>query len=133
MEAFSKIASWVFLPLFMPVFAMAAVMFIPSGYAFEELRTISMYTLDGTEKIIIIVFYFIFCVALPGLSFVVMRFSGIVSTTEMDDRKERWLPMATTILYSGMLYYFMISRYGDTIVPKYPVNLALSGVLVSLC
>lgn len=133
MELFSKIASWVFLPLLMPVFAMAAVMFIPSGYAFEELKSISMFTLDIREKGIILIFYFIFCVFLPGLSFVIMRFSGIVSTTEMDDRKERWLPMATTILYSGVLYYFMLARYGETIVPKYPVNLALSGVVVSLC
>lgn len=133
METFSKIASWVFLPLFMPVFAMAAVMYIPSGHAFEELQRVCMHTLDVKEKTIILVFYGIFCVLLPGLSFVIMRFSGIVSTTEMDDRKERWLPMATTILYSGVLYYFMMARYGDTIVPKYPINLAMSGVLVSLC
>lgn len=133
MKTFSKIASWVFLPLFMPVFALAAVMFIPSGHSFEELQDVCMHTLQVQEKTIILVFYSVFCVLLPGISFVIMRFSGIVSTTEMDDRKERWLPMAMTILYSGVLYYLMMARYGETIVPKFPVNLALSGMLVSLC
>ncbi|MCR9171838.1 MAG: hypothetical protein NXI10_05060 [bacterium] len=135
MEVFSKIASWVFLPLFMPVYAMAAVMFIPSGHAFEEMQFYCMYTIDIEWKLITLAYYFAFTTVFPGAAFLVMYKSGIVSTPEMDDRKERWLPMATTILFTGLLYFFMariFERVEDDI-PKYIENLALAGILVSLC
>lgn len=134
MEIFSKIASWVFLPLFMPVYAMAAVMFIPSGHSFVELQDVCMYTMPSEWKKLILLVYFIGCTLLPGISFVIMRYSGIVSTTEMDDRKERWLPMATTILYTGLLYFFLWRQPAlHDAAPKYILNLALSGIIVSLC
>ncbi len=133
MEIFSKIASWVFLPLFMPVYAIAAVMFIPSGHSFVELNGSCMYSMDPTWKWTTLVFYFIFCAALPGISFFIMLLSGIVSTPEMDDRKERWLPMATTILYTALLYFLLLQRFQAVEEPKYILNLAIAGILVSLC
>lgn len=133
MELFSKIASWVFLPLFMPVYAMIAVMYIPSGHAFFELERFCMYSLEQEWKWPIILWYFMFCTLLPGISVVIMLKSGIVTTTEMDDRKERWLPMATTILYTGMLYFWLSRQFAEVDEPKYIVNLALAGVIVSLC
>lgn len=135
MELFSKIASWVFLPLFMPVYAVAAVMYIPSGHAFHELQHYCMYSMDPRWKWGVLLFYFVFCTVFPGVAFTIMRLSGIVSTTEMDDRKERWLPMATTIAFTGMLYYWLRMQFGPLgdDVPKYIENLALAGILVSLC
>lgn len=134
MEIFSKIASWVFLPLFMPVYAMAAVMYIPSGHAFEEMQFYCMYTLEDSWKLVILGFYFLFTTVFPGVAFLVMYKAGIVSTPEMDDRKERWLPMAVTILFTAILYFFMARTFSkiDT-SPKYIENLALAGILVSLC
>lgn len=132
MELFSKIASWVFLPLFMPVYALAAVMFIPSGHDFSELNRVCVFTMPAQTKWFILLFFFIFCTLLPGVSFVIMRASGIVSTTEMDDRKERWLPMAMTILFTGMLYFWLQRTLEPYDYPKYIVNLALSGIVVSL-
>ncbi len=134
MEIFSKIASWVFLPLFMPVYAIAAVMYIPSGHAFEELQYYCMYSLDNEWKWITLGAYFVGTTLLPGLSFLVMYKSGIVTTAEMDDRKERWLPMATTILYTTLLYFFLTRIFSPIEgIPKYIENLSLSGIIVSLC
>lgn len=134
MELFSKIASWVFLPLFMPVYALAAVMFIPSGHAFEEMQMYCLYSLDGDWKRIILVAYFIGTTLLPGIAFLVMYKTGIVSTPEMDDRKERWLPMSVTILFTALLYFFMARAFAPIDeAPKYIKNLALAGILVSLC
>lgn len=134
MELFSKIASWVFLPLLMPVYALAAVMYIPSGHAFEELQMFCMHSMPERWKWITLGAYFVFTTVLPGLSFLIMYKYGIVSTAEMDDRKERWLPMATTIVYTAMLYFAMNGIFSKVDgVPKYIENLALSGILVSLC
>lgn len=133
MKLFSKIASWVFLPLFMPVYAIMAVMFIPSGHAFIELNETCMYSMEPSWKWTILFFYFVFCAALPGISFFIMLMSGIVTTPEMDDRKERWLPMATTILYTALLYILLSQRFREVEEPKYILNLAIAGVLVSLC
>lgn len=134
MELFSKIASWVFLPLFMPVYAMAAVMYIPSGYAFEEMKMYSMYTLDDSWKHVILIAYFMGTTLFPGVAFLIMYKTGIVSTPEMDDRKERWLPMAVTILFTALLYFFVARTFQQIEeIPKYIENLALSGILVSLC
>ncbi|XOV66686.1 MAG: hypothetical protein ACFHU9_13760 [Fluviicola sp.] len=133
MELFSKIVSWIFLPLFMPVYAMLAVMYIPSAHSFEEMK-LSMFTIEPKWKIAIVVAYFLFSTAFPGLAFLVMYKSGIVSTPEMDDRKERWLPMAMTILFTGLLYFFLARTFNPIVeAPKYIVNLALAGILVSLC
>jgi membrane-associated phospholipid phosphatase len=134
MELFSKIASWVFLPLLMPVYALTTVMFIPSGHAFEEFQRFSMYSMDLNWKWLILALYFLFTTALPGLSYLIMYRTGIVSTAEMDDRKERWIPMATTIAYTIVLYFFitnLFSKIPDA--PKYISNLALAGILVSVC
>lgn len=134
MELFSKIVSWVFLPLLMPIYALAAVMYIPSGHAFEELKRYSMYTIDDNWKLLILAVYFLFTALLPGASYLIMYKTGIVSTAEMDDRKERWIPMATTIAYTVVLYFFisgLFSKIDDA--PKYIYNLALSGILVSVC
>jgi len=134
MELFSKIASWVFLPLFMPVYALAAVMFIHSGHAFGEMNDICMYSMPNNWKFMTLFLYFVFCTVLPGVSFTIMLYTGIVSTTEMDDRKERWLPMATTILYTAMLYFFVNRLFSEvTEIPKYINQLALSSIIVSLC
>lgn len=134
MELFSKIASWVFLPLFMPVYAMAAVMYIPSGHAFEEMQMYCMYTLDDSWKTVTLVSYFVFTTVLPGAAFLIMYKSGIVSTPEMDDRKERWLPMAMTIIFTGLLYFFLARTFAPIEeIPKYIEDLALAGILVSLC
>jgi len=134
MEVFSKIISWVFLPLFMPVYAMAAIMYIPSGYAFEELKMYSMYTLDDSWKHVILVAYFVGTTLFPGVAFLIMYKTGIVSTPEMDDRKERWLPMAVTIIFTALLYFFLARAFARIEeIPKFIENLALAGILVSLC
>lgn len=133
MKLFSKIASWVFLPLFMPVFAIMAVMFIPSGHSFVDMDQGCMYSINEKWKQATLIWYFIFCAFLPGVSFFIMLKSGIVSTPEMDDRKERWLPMATTILYTTFLYFLLDKQFENVEEPKYILNLSLSGILVSLC
>jgi len=134
MEVFSKIASWVFLPLFMPVYAVLAVMYIPSGHAFEEMSPYCMYTMLDKWKITVLIAYFVGTTVLPGIAFLFMYSTGIVSTPEMDDRKERWLPMAATIVFTGLLYLFVQRAFSQIEqIPKYIENLALAGIVVSLC
>ena len=113
---------------------MAAVMYIPSGHAFEDMEMYSMYTLQDPWKQVILISYFVGTTVFPGVAFLIMYKTGIVSTPEMDDRKERWLPMLVTILFTGILYFFLSRAFAQIEeIPKYIENLALAGIVVSLC
>lgn len=131
MELFSKIASWVFLPLFMPIYALLIVFYVPSNqdYIFNE---DCMYFIFEQNKRVILFEYLLFGALLPGLSLVIMRFSGMITDIEMGDKSERHLPIIMTIMYCIMLYTLLVLQFRDIPAPKYIFSLSLSGVIITV-
>ncbi len=66
-------------------------------------------------------------VAIPGLSFLILVRSKMVSSIDMAGRKERFLPFGLTLMYYGLTYYLI---YGKG-VPEIVMSL-LIGVMVAL-
>jgi membrane-associated phospholipid phosphatase len=131
MKAISNVASWVFLPLFMPIYALLVVFYVPSNqdYLFNE---DCMYLMHDTNKLVVLFEYGLFGVVLPGLSILIMRFTGMITTVEMDARNERHLPMVVTAMYCGMLYSLLSLQFKEVPAPKYVIGLALSGICISI-
>jgi membrane-associated phospholipid phosphatase len=131
MKIFSDIVSWVFLPLFMPVYGLLLAMYIPSNEDYI-LNEDSLYFLTDTAKQAILYMFFIFSVLAPGLSFLLLHKKKIISTIDMENQRERNIPMILMLSYCLVLYFLFIIKAQDNILPKYVYALPLSGVFVTL-
>jgi len=128
MKLIAQIISWVFLPLFMPIYALLILMFIPSREDFL-INDNSLYFLPYQSKIAILIIYFIFSILAPGLTLLALKSRGVVSTIDIDDRKERLIPLLITALYCLILYLFFIFKASNAYMPKYIFALPLAGFI----
>jgi membrane-associated phospholipid phosphatase len=131
MKIFSDIVSWVFLPLFMPVYGLLLAMYIPSNEDYI-LNEDSLYFLTDAAKQAILYMFFIFSVLAPGLSFLLLHKKKIISTIDMENQRERNIPMILMLSYCLVLYFLFIIKAQDNILPKYVYALPLSGVFVTV-
>jgi len=131
MKIFSDIVSWVFLPLFMPVYGLLLAMYVPSNEDYI-LNEDSLYFLKDTAKQAILYMFFIFSVLAPGLSFLFLHKKKIISTIDMENQRERNIPMILMLSYCLVLYFLFIIKAQDNILPKYVYALPLSGVFVTV-
>ncbi|MDP4683324.1 MAG: hypothetical protein NWS40_01410 [Crocinitomicaceae bacterium] len=131
MKIFSDIVSWVFLPLFMPVYGLVLAMYIPSNEDYI-LNEDSLYFLTDAAKQAILYMFFIFSVLAPGLSFLLLHKKKIISTIDMENQRERNIPMILMLSYCLVLYFLFVIKAQDNILPKYVYALPLSGVFVTV-
>lgn len=128
MKTFAQIVSWVFVPLFMPLYALAILMFIPSveDYVFND---DSLYHIHRQNKGAILLIFFVCSVLAPGLTLLMLKSRKIISTIEIDDRRERLIPLLITAGYCLLLYLFFVFIPNGTRFPKYIYALPLSGFI----
>ena len=128
MKIFMQIISWVFVPLFMPIYALAILMYIPSVENFI-LNDDSLYHLTSQNKIAILLIFFVCSVVAPGLTLLMLMSKKIISSIEIDNRKERLIPLLITAGYCLMLYFFFLFMRNGNHLPKYIYALPLSGFI----
>ncbi len=130
MKQTAHILSWVFLPLFMPVYGLMIAMYVPSNqdYLFNEE---SLYFLIPPAKQAILYMFLIFSVIAPALSFLMLFKRKIISTIDMESQRERNIPMIIMLSYCLILYFLFIIKAQNNILPKYVYALPLSGVFVT--
>lgn len=138
MKLFAQIISWVFVPLFMPIYALLILMYIPSREDFL-FNDDSLYYLPNESKIALLTIFFIFSIFAPGITLLILKSKKIISNIEIDDKRERLIPLLITAGYCLVLYLFFVikssSLFGGTAIylPKYIYALPLSGfVTISL-
>lgn len=129
MTNLSKIISWVFMPLFLPMLALITVLFIPSNNPFCFNQE-CLYMLPEPAKWALIYMFSIFLVLAPGLSFIIMYRWNMIDTIEMDNREERNLPIIVMFLYSLVLYLAIVWMSPEG-MPRFIISFPLSGVLVT--
>ena len=131
MKIASEILSWVFLPLFMPVYGLLIAMYVPSNqdYLFNE---DSLFFLNDSAKSAILYFFLIFSIIAPGLSFLLLKKRNIITTIDMENQRERSIPMFLMLAYCLVLYFLFVIKAQDNILPKYIYALPLSGVFVTV-
>jgi len=131
MKLFSEIISWIFLPLFMPVYGLMLAMYVPSNEDYI-LNEDSLYFLTDVAKQAILYMFFIFSVLAPGLSFLLLLKKKIITTIDMENQRERNIPMILMLSYCLVLYFLFIIKAQNNVLPKYVYALPLSGVFVTV-
>lgn len=132
MKLTSQIISWLFVPLITPVFALLLVMFVPSLTFVDELHNDFLYKISLQHKWQLFYYYFFFCVVVPGLSLLYLKAIGVISTIEVDDRRERSLPII--VMFCSCLALFIFHNYAipkDLNFSKYVYSYPLSGMIAT--
>ena len=130
MKFTAEFLSWLFLPLLMPIYGLIITMYVPSNqnYLFNE---DSLFFLTSQAKTFILYMFFVFSVAAPGISFLVLRKRNIITTIDMENQGERSIPMIISLIYCLLLYFLFIYQFPSGVLPKYIYALPLSGVFVT--
>ncbi len=118
------------MPILMPIYALVIVFYSESqeDYIFNENN---FWNLPSEAKSSLIQLFFIFCVLAPGISFLLLKNRNYISTIEMDEKKERYLPIFIMGLYCAALFYLLYIKTEGSILPKLIYLLPLSGAIIS--
>ena len=108
MKILAEVLSWVFLPLLMPVYGLLLAMYVPSNqdYLFNE---DSLFFLRDEAKLAILYMFMIFSVIAPGLAFVLLHKWKIITTIDMENQRERNIPMFIMLTFCLILYFLFIA------------------------
>ena len=130
MKQVAHLLSWVFLPLFMPIYALMMAMYIPSNqdYLFND---DSLFFLPGEAKYAVIYMFFVFGLLAPAVAIVLLRRFNIITTIDMENQRERNIPMFIMLTFCLVLYFLFIWKAANNILPKYVYALPLSGIFVT--
>jgi len=119
MLTFSRLISYIFHPLWMPVYIFfIAITVDPYLYAFFPRALISLFVIVLGINVIA-----------PGLSMLFMWKRGLIVDLELSNRNERIVPYALVLMYYS-ISYFMLQRT-ELPIPL-PIYSMFIGVIVSL-
>jgi len=126
MKMLANILSWVFVPLFMPIYALINLMYIPSQEDYL-INDDSLFYLPNQVKLALLGIFFVFSIAAPGLTLVYLMKKKVISNIEIDDKRERLIPLLITAGYCLALYIFFLVKGDSGYLPRYIYGLPLSG------
>jgi membrane-associated phospholipid phosphatase len=121
--------SWLFLPLFMPTYGILLTMYIPSMP--EDLTRPSMYLLPAEVKTKLLLLFFLFSAAAPGLSFFALHQKKVITTIDIENQRERNIPLLVMMAYSLVLFLLFFVKAPDGIIPVGFYALPLSGFILT--
>lgn len=130
MKLSSQIISWLFVPLITPVLGIMLVMYFPSYQ--DVLNDDNLYVLSTQQKWQVLYSYFFFCVIVPGLALLYLKGIGVISTIEVDDRRERSLPIL--VMFCSCLGLYLLHKItipSNLNFSKYIFSYPLSGVIAT--
>ena len=130
MRIFFQIATWLFMPILMPVYALLLVMYTPSQ-PFNLSEENSLFIFSNQNKVAILSNYILFTVIAPIAMYSIFLKLNIIKTIQLDDKKERNMPMILMAIFCFLLFYTFNSI--QVILPKYVYGLCLAGgVIITL-
>lgn len=129
MNRISHLISWLFFPLLMPIYAILITMYYPT---MEYGRgTTSLYLLSTELKGLLLLILFIFIVLGPTFSFLSLSKSDLISSIEMEKRKDRPMPILIVFVYSSLLFFLLKYQDPNGMLPSYIYGTALSGMIIN--
>lgn len=111
----------------MPIYALILIMYVPS----EPINIYSgnsLFIYPNEIKKAILIYYFLLSVICPGFLYIVLQKLNIIKTIEMNDQKERKIPMIIMSISCLILFYLFTSI--NATLPKYVYALCLSGATI---
>ncbi len=127
MRIFFQIATWLFMPILMPVYALLLVMYTPSQ-PFNLSEENSLFIFSNQNKVAILSNYILFTVIAPIAMYSIFLKLNIIKTIQLDDKKERNMPMILMAIFCFLLFYTFNSI--QVVLPKYVYGLCLAGGII---
>ncbi len=121
--------SWIFLPLFMPSYGILLTMYVASLP--KDLTHASMFLLTPEMKTRLLLLFFLFSAAAPGLSFLALHQKKVISTIDIENQRERNIPLLVMMAYSLVLFLLFFFKAPDHVLPIAFYALPLAGLLVT--
>ncbi|MBW7868650.1 MAG: hypothetical protein H3C31_10030 [Brumimicrobium sp.] len=131
MRKFATLISWVFLPLFTPIYALLIALFLPV-YANSYRSAESLFYMPFIAKMLFIILFFAFIVIAPGISFAMLKMNKTISSFSMENREERNTPILITGLYCFILFFFLQFQSKQIWIPAILNSMVLGGALAAL-
>lgn len=133
MEFVSRFLSWLFLPLFAPVIAIAVAMYLET-YEPGIWQRGNIYLLRPDHKKLLIYLFVALSAVFPILTILFFRINGTISTIFMDNRSERILPAIFVNGSAITLYILLLKLDPNGYLPSAIYGLVLgSCIAVLLC
>lgn len=105
MKSFFSSLSYIFHPIFLPLMGLYFLFELPTK-SLGLMQTSLYYTNPDAKNALYILFGFL-TLAAPGISILIMKLNGIISSYHIVNRKERIYPLALVALYYILSYYFL--------------------------
>lgn len=129
MQNIAKAISWIFLPLFMPIYGLCLTFYVPSQEL--DISKPSLFALPPQLKTQILFLFLVFVTIAPGVSFILMYRKGLLSSVEMEERKERLFPLFILFSYCILLFFLFWKKAPGKVLPIYIYSLPLTGAFVA--
>ncbi len=115
------------MPIFMPIYGLLLVMYVRS-FPVSLSQGNSLFAFTTEFKTAIILNYLLFTVIAPMAMYLIFRRINVIKTVQLDEKKERNIPMILMSLFCLLLFYTFNSV--QFILPKYVYALCLSGGVI---
>ena len=117
MQKLCKIISYIFHPAIMPAVGYLLFFFLLSSESF------------GRRQILLLSLIFLGTFVVPAFFLLTLRYTGLISSLNVNNRKERTIPFMFTTIFYTLLAYLMVQKVGYDI----QVILLTGGVALSMC
>lgn len=108
MTRISTLASWLFFPLFMPMYAVVFTMFYPSMEYGRD--GVPLDRLSPELQGLLLLILFIFIVLGPVFSVLSLSKSALITGIELEDKKDRPIPIALFRIFHTVVFSIKIPR-----------------------
>jgi membrane-associated phospholipid phosphatase len=130
MKIASNFISWLFVPLLTPVYGMLLAMFVPSSED-AYYQSYNLYELFDEQKWSILYSYFFFCTIVPAIAMLYLKNRGVISSIEIDERKERIIPILVMFMSCLGLYIMFQFLPSNVTISKHIFSYPLAGVITT--
>lgn len=136
MKIAAQLISWIFIPLLMPIYGLLVAMYVPSveqSYFQEN----TLFWMPPGHKVAVLLMFLIFSFLAPAISLVMLQRSNSITSVELDERKERAVPIFLTAIYALVLSVFLMVKAPDDLLPQIVyflpwggfVSIVVSGII----
>lgn len=130
MKILATFFSWVLMPLLIPGLAISIILFLPTELNFTDYNSLYFWNFDAKKYLIGLFLFFGF--VLPGFSVLIMKYSRMVGSVELETQSERSIPLILTAIYSAFLVLLLFKIQGTAIISAHLFGLAFAGLGMSI-
>jgi hypothetical protein len=128
MRPFAHVISYLFHPLFIPIYGLLMMMYLPTeprGYLIH----LSLYHYTPTVKYVLLMLFGIFGVVAPGISLVLFKMNKSISSLHLEKQSERTMPIFMMAVYMFALFGFLAYQLPNSVIPRIVPAIALGAGL----